>query len=208
MSSETKIESQLMFEAIEERYFSAHHMLIRAAAESLYEAQRYSNIPLRDERLLTSLVMSSLAIEALCNAIGYRVIAGWEDYEQISPWAKIRLLCTSLGISFDRGSHPWQRLQWILTFRNEIAHGRPEHVEIRRVLTSEELEKVMSNNEMNQPRAKFESKITVKNARIALATFREIEGLLTENISNELKLGITVEGWTHRSRSLARGSKQ
>jgi hypothetical protein len=45
MSSETKIESQLMFEAIEERYFSAHHMLIRAAAESLYEAQRYSNIP-------------------------------------------------------------------------------------------------------------------------------------------------------------------
>ncbi|WP_147292886.1 hypothetical protein [Dyella psychrodurans] len=192
-----------LYEAIEERYFSAHHMLLRAAGEALYEAQRIGPVSLREERLLTSMVMSSLAIEALCNAVGYRVVPGWEDYEQISPWAKIRLLCTTLGIYYDRGAHPWQRLRSLLNFRNQIAHGKPEHVRTRRVLTSQELDAVMSNNAMNQPSSKFEANLTAENARIAFATVREIEGLLTENITQELKLGITVEGWTHRSRQLS-----
>jgi len=195
-------DASVRFEVIEERYFSPHHMLIRMAAASLFQAQRHTPIYLREEHILTSIVMSSLAIEALCNAIGYRVVEGWADYEQISPWAKIRLLCSNLGVAYDRGAQPWQRLQALLTFRNQIAHGKPEYVQNRRVLNTAQLEAVMSSNAMNQPLSSLESKLTLDNARSALAVVRQVEELLTENIPHELKLGIAVEGWTYRSREI------
>ena len=178
-------------------------MLIRMAAESLFEAQLRAPTYLREERILTSIVMSSLAIEALCNAIGYRVVEGWSDYEQIPPWAKIRLLCSNLGIAYDRGTQPWQRLQALLTFRNQIAHGKPEYVQNRCVLHAAQLDAMMSSNAMNQPLSSLESKLTLDNARSALAVVRQVEELLTENIPHELKLGIAVEGWTYRSRELS-----
>ena len=124
-------EEKLDVEVTEDRYFSPHHMLLRAASASVMEAQG-TFVRAREFHILTAMVMSALAVESLCNAVGYRVVPGWKDFEQISAWAKIRLICSALGIKYDKGSAPWQQLQILLTFRNAIAHGKPERVLVKR----------------------------------------------------------------------------
>lgn len=193
-------------EVIEERFYSPHHLLLKSASASLMAAQgRFEGG--RDVHILTVMVMSALAIEALCNAIGHRVLKGWEDFEQIPPWAKIRLICKALEIPYDRGKAPWQQLQLLLSFRNTIAHGQPEHVMARRVVSETEYAAQMNDCSACYPESKFEKKLTVENARIALATVRQVEDVLTVNIPDGLKMGITVDAWTHTARDLQRGHK-
>jgi hypothetical protein len=189
------------FETIEEQFFSPHHMLMRMAGEALLVSQRMLRPPLKEEHLLTTMLMSALAVEALCNAVGHRVVVGWEDYEQISAWAKIRLLCTTLNIEYDRGAQPWQRLQTLLAFRNQVAHGKAEHLRRRRVLTAEQADSAL-NSPPTIPLSKLEAKLTVENASAAFAIAREVERILTENVPLELKLGLTVEGGTYTARPM------
>lgn len=191
--------SERYFETIEERFFSPHHMLLRMAGEALFASQRTLRPPLKDEHLLTAMLMSALAVESLCNAVGHRVVGGWEDYEQIPAWAKIRLLCATLNIAYDRGAQPWQQLQVLLTFRNQVAHGKAEHIRYRRVLTAEQADAAL-NSPSSMPPSKLEAKLTLENATAAFATAREVERILTENVPLELKLGLTVEGGTHTAR--------
>ena len=58
-----------------ERPFSAHHMLIGAARAALEDAE--SKRPGWFYAELMAMAMSALAVEALCNAIGERVVADW-----------------------------------------------------------------------------------------------------------------------------------
>lgn len=174
---------------------------MRMAGEALFASQRTLRPPLKDEHLLTAMLMSALAVEALCNAVGHRVVAGWEDYEQIPAWAKIRLLCATLNIAYDRGAQPWQRLQTLLAFRNRVAHGKAEHIQRRCVLTAEQAD-VALNSAPSAPPSKLEAMLTLENALVAFATAREVEKILTENVPLELKLGLTVEGGTYTVRPM------
>jgi hypothetical protein len=201
MSDSAPVADAQYFETIEERFFSPHHMLMRMAGEALFASQRTLRPPLKDEHLLTAMLMSALAVEALCNAVGHRVVAGWEDYEQIPAWSKIRLLCTTLNIAYDRGAQPWQRLQALLAFRNQVAHGKAEHIRHRRVLTAKQADAAL-NGAPTIPPAKLEAKLTLENALIAFATAREVEKILTENVPLELKLGLIVEGGTYTARPM------
>lgn len=188
-------------EVTEERFFSPHHYLLRSASESLMAAQG-SIARSRDIHILSTMVMSALSIEALCNAIGYRVIDGWEDFEQIPPWAKIRLICQALKVPYNRGKSPWQELQNLLSFRNMIAHGKPEHIICKRNFSEWECAHQMNDCSSFYPESKFEKKLTVDNARVALATVRQVEDVLTLNIPENLKIGITVDAWTHSVKPL------
>lgn len=73
---------------------------------------------------MSAILLSALSVEALCNAIGYRLIEGWGDYEQSRPWLKLRVLCRDLDLPFDKGAEPWQSLKDLLDFRNKVAHGK------------------------------------------------------------------------------------
>ena len=91
--------------AARERPFSAHHMFLGAARVALQDSKDkrpgwfYSN--------LIAITMSALAIEALCNTVGERIIDDWKDFESASPVAKLRLLCENLSIDFDKSLEPW-----------------------------------------------------------------------------------------------------
>lgn len=182
-------------EVIEERYFSPHHMLLRAASASVMEAQG-TFVRAREFHVLTAMVMSALAVESLCNAIGYRVVPGWKDFEQISAWAKIRLICSVLGIKYDKGSAPWQQLQILLTFRNAIAHGKPERVVVKGKFSRSDYEKLVINR-FGEPLSKFERELTVENARLSVACVRMVEDLLTSNLPADCQMGLLVDAWTH-----------
>lgn len=180
---------------VEERYFSPHHMLLRAASASVMDAQGSSDRK-RDFHVLTAMIMSALAVEALCNAIGYRVVVGWNDFEQISSWAKIRLICSALGIEYDRGRAPWPQLKILLTFRNTIAHGKPERVVVERTLSRKDYEALVINR-IGEPRSRFERGLTLENARLSLACVRTVEDLLTSKLPVDCQMGLVVDAWTH-----------
>ena len=182
-------------EVTEERYFSPHHLLLRVASTSVMEAQG-AFVRAREFHILTAMVMSALAVESLCNAVGYRVVPGWKDFEQISAWAKIRLICGALGIKFDKGCAPWQQLQILLTFRNAIAHGKPERVVVKGKFSMSDYKKLIINR-FGEPLSKFEKGLTVENARLSVASVRMVENLLTSNLPVDCQMGLLVDAWTH-----------
>lgn len=182
-------------EITEERYFSPHHMLLRAAGASVFAAQQ-RHVSGRELHILTAMVMSALSVEALCNAIGYRVVPGWKDFEQIPAWAKIRLLCGTLKIDYDKGCAPWQQLKALLAFRNATAHGKPERVLAKYTLANADYDG-LAVNRIQEPLSKFESSITLENARLSLACVREVERILTSRLPFESQMGLMVEAWTH-----------
>jgi hypothetical protein len=87
---------------------------------------------------------------------------------RFAAWAKIRLICTALGIDYDKGEAPWQQLQTLLTFRNAIAHGKPEKIVAKQRLRKSAYEKLVVNR-VKEPLSKFERVLTVENARASLA---------------------------------------
>ncbi len=118
---------------VQERHFSAHHMLIRAASVAIDRAKEKRPGWFYDE--LSAMTFAALAIEALGNSIGERVIDGWEtDFESASPIAKLRLLADRLGVTYDKSVEPWSGAIELVKFRNRVAHAKPQ------IVTSSELD--------------------------------------------------------------------
>ena len=121
-----------------ERNFSAHHKLLGAAraavkvAEAGQEGWSLS--------VITAITLCGLAVEAICNAIGDRVVVDWDDFEAAPPKAKLRLLCDKLDVPYDKGREPWGTLMWLLRVRNAIAHAKPELIQEEHHMTREEYE--------------------------------------------------------------------
>jgi hypothetical protein len=72
-------------------------MLIAAARSALQDAEAKGPGSFYSE--LTAMTFSALAIEALCNSIGERMLEDWKDFESATPIAKLRLLASRLVCS-------------------------------------------------------------------------------------------------------------
>jgi hypothetical protein len=90
---------QKMIEVQSERFYSAHHGLLRIARASLDKAKKKE--PGWADHEFVAITLSALAIEAICNAVGKKAVKGWEDFEGCSPTAKVRVICTNLDIEYD-----------------------------------------------------------------------------------------------------------
>lgn len=130
--------------------------------------------------------MSSLSLEALANAIGSRIVPDWVDFESSSPWAKLRLLCETLDLEFDRNSEPWSSAKWLCGFRNKVAHGKPEDLFLELVVTEDAYEKELSK----YPSSALESQVTLGNAKRAFKTVVDIKLLFFQSLPDELNSGI------------------
>lgn len=201
-----RFDAPRLFEIIEERYFSPHHLLLRTAGIALHEAHRrvyFHSTPMRESHTMSAILMSALSVEALCNAIGYRLIEGWGDYEQTTPWVKLRVLCKELKLPFDKGAEPWQSLKDLLDFRNKVAHGKPQWVRrVRSGLDQTALDAALAEHEPSASETWFEAKLRLEEAGKAVALARRVETLLTDALPEDLKLGIVVEGWTMKTREI------
>lgn len=177
----------------QERHFSAHHMLIRAARSALQGAE--SNGQGSFYSALTAMTFSALAIEALCNSIGERMIEDWKDFENATPNAKLRLLAARLGIEYKKDAEPWAAARRFVRFRNAIAHAKPEFVVQEKTLTEEEHNRRPSD----RPKSKLEKQITLGNARRAVAAAENVKDLLCSKVSDEIALGLSVDAWSGRT---------
>ena len=172
-----------------ERNFSAHHKLLGAAraavkvAEAGQEGWSLS--------VITAITLCGLAVEAICNAIGDRVVVDLDDFEAAPPKAKLRLLCDKLDVPYDKGREPWGTLMWLLRVRNAIAHAKPELIQEEHHMTREEYEE----RHYEQPQARLEKELTIKNARKALDAVEELLKQLLPKIAFDKRSGLAGDEW-------------
>lgn len=178
-----------MFRKTEERPFFAHHMLLNVAVLEIAAAE--SSELGRFNKCLTALVMSALAVEALANAVGSRVVPNWAEFEPLRPHEKLNALTSSLGVEANSADEPWTTLRYLGGFRNDIAHPKPEEVTKVRVLSQEGLDKTA----FTTPLSKIERDITLGNAKRCLTAVRALKGLLTDALPEDKRFGIYVDMW-------------
>jgi hypothetical protein len=159
-------------------------MFIGAARVALEDAKKKQPGWFYSE--LTAMVMSALAVEALANAFGKRLVDDWEDFEASSPMAKLRLVCQELALEFDQQKEPWSTIKWLSKFRNLIAHAKPELVTEDYISTRDEYEKKL----MEMPKSALERKITLKDAGRAYYGVEKLKEILSAKVPPEESFGL------------------
>ena len=176
---------------IQERRFSAHHLLIHAAVIARDRSKKKHSGYMFDE--LSAMILSALAVEALCNAIGDRVIDDWaNDFESASPNAKLRLLARHLHIRYDKDKEPWAGARELIKFRNLVAHAKPQLIIEERMMTHEEYDRRL----FDVPQSKLERQISAANANRAVRTVEKLKEILIEKLDRHQKEGLTVDEWS------------
>lgn len=171
------------------RIFSAHHMLIGAARAALQDAE--SKRPGYFYSRLTTITMSALALEALCNAFGEKLFSNWKNHEQLNPIDKLILITDKIGIALSFKVQPWSTARWLYNLRNKIAHAKPEISNETYIWTREEYEK----RERDWPVSKLERQITLGNSRKSIKCIEDIKLLLFNNIKIRDKSGLYCDSW-------------
>lgn len=76
---------------------------------------------------LTANVFSAFTIEAYLNFLGGELFDSWKSLErQLTPRAKLDLICETLDFAPNFGKRPWQSFTPLMSFRNRIAHAKLE----------------------------------------------------------------------------------
>lgn len=186
---------QKIIEVQSERFYSAHHALLRIARHSLDSAKKKESGWADDE--LLAITLSALAIEAICNAVGERAVSGWGDFESCSPTAKLRIVCTRLNIDYDSSREPWATLRWLSKFRNLVAHPKAETLAESKLVSEQEHEQ---GAHRTAPKSKLENLVTLKNAENSIKAVDAALSLFCEKLSAEDRFGISGDMWSHSSR--------
>ncbi len=71
-----------------------------------------------------SLVFTAFTLEAFLNHAGSHLFRHWHYLESLSPKKKLELITEHLAINTDPSKAPWQIVDELFRFRNEIAHGK------------------------------------------------------------------------------------
>jgi hypothetical protein len=173
-----------------ERHFSAHHMLLSAAYTAVNSLDKNKHGWF--DNSLIAMTLSALAVEAMANAFGKRFVKGWEDFERVPPRAKLRLVCNALQLELNFGQEPWATVKWLLKFRNEIAHAKPEIIKTDHILSRDEYEKC----QMEKPNAELEAQITVENAKLAYAAVDRLKDIWCARADPGETFGLYSDSWS------------
>lgn len=184
----------------QQRHFSAHHILIGSAYIALKQAKNKQ--PAMFYNQLITITMCGLALEALANAFGERFVENWKHFENSSPIAKLRVVCTQLEIVPIFHIEPWSSIPWLIKFRNKIAHAKPEIVKEKAILTEAEY---YNRHSAAKPKSKLESDVTLPNAERAFTALVQLKKILCENIPEDKLEGLYADQWSGTTMPISEG---
>jgi hypothetical protein len=174
----------------QERYYSLHHRLFQIARIALKNA--VDSEEGRELNVVTAITFSALGAEAFCNALGYRVAPDWEVFEELKTVQKFEALSQCLNVPFSETSKPWQTLFWLIGFRNDIVHGKPEHIKTHKVLPDIAVEKTR----LDHPKSKLESLLTIGNAKRAVQATKDVYEIFRLATPIDVGFEIFQDGWS------------
>jgi ribosomal protein L31E len=162
-----------------ERHFHPFHLLIDAAQETLQEMSNYQMGS--SAFALSTMLLSSLAVEALANSIGSHKVANWSDYESASPITKLRIISSELEIDYKANESLWKEIRELVKFRNQVAHAKPKILKIDKKINEENLHELL-----NLPPSKIEQEINYENAEKAFKAINQLRSLLCSKLDPEI----------------------
>jgi hypothetical protein len=173
----------------QERFFSAHHLLLATAKAKLAEAEKS---PLgRVQNVLIALSFASLFVEAYCNAVGVKMLEKqWDAQERNSPSHKVQFLRDFLSI-ISSDAEPWTTLIWLGKFRNRIAHPKPQPIDRTKLIDEPRNEQIGAD----MPKSAFENDLTLVNARRAIQAIESLRRLFFEKVPVDRQFGLYTDGW-------------
>lgn len=177
-----------------ERFYSAHHTLLRIAKHSLLLAE--SGSPGWEDEQFIAVTMSGLAIEAICNAIGEKAVEDWCDHETSSPTAKLRVICANLDVTYDKREEPWVSLRWLSKIRNKIAHPKTEQIVTNVSISAEKFKR---DGYRDAPKSKLEREITLASARKSVNAVRSAIEILCAKLEEDAGSQMTMNSWESTS---------
>lgn len=75
-------------------------------------------------QIMASLIFTAFTLEAYLNHIGKEIFICWDDLEQLSPQKKLNVIAEKLVVEKDDGKRPFQTVEKLFRFRNDVAHGK------------------------------------------------------------------------------------
>jgi hypothetical protein len=178
---------------VKERDFEPQHLLIHIARCALEDAEK--KVPGWGNQQFIAIAFSALAIEAMANSFGQRLITRWVDFESSSPIAKLRIICAELKIQPDWAREPWGTVLWLVKFRNKIAHAQPESVVYDKEFPIEECSKTFHDS----PPSKLEAQATLANARRAVKNTNEIHRIFLSKLKPGQHPSLFSDGFSART---------
>jgi len=129
--------------------------------------------------LMSSILLRAFALEAYLNDIGAKTFVFWEEVDSIRVLDKYNLFCKHLKIDADYSKRPYQTLKELFKFRNEIAHGRSQLINVTKEVSS------LEDPFDHIPKPKWKEYCNLKNAE---RVKKDIEKIITE-LHERLGLG-------------------
>lgn len=141
---------------------SSDQMLLSAVAIHQLEKAKKEEDGHRFRGILPSMAFSTFSVEALCNLYGQELFEkNWKHFESMSFVGKVILISESLGISVDLSVEPWQTINEMKNFRNELVHTKP----LKATRTHENVPEDFPNRLLPYPESKsIANKTSVKTA--------------------------------------------
>jgi hypothetical protein len=124
-----------------------------------------------------SLVFRAFALEAFLNWLGPQLLRRWNYLERLKPKEKLDLLTDLIHVTPDYGSRPWQIVERLFHFRNDLAHGKPES---KKVESTEDLKDFLNGKLGQTIQTEWEQFGTEENAVRAREDVEKIADLLYE----------------------------
>lgn len=78
--------------------------------------------------IIPAMVFSAFELEAMCNSFGSVLFPQWEEYEQLKLKGKVLLISNAYGLKVDFGMEPWQTIDEVIKFRNNLVHSKPRTI--------------------------------------------------------------------------------
>ncbi|WP_156184333.1 hypothetical protein [Cellvibrio sp. pealriver] len=149
--------------------------------------------------VMGSLVFTAFTLEAFLNHAGEKVFSCWKDLERLSPKEKLNVISEKIELKIDYGVRPWQLINELFQFRNDIAHGKNITLKLSdtKTLTNYRLD---PNLQHYNAETRWEKYCTKENAERARSEVIEIVELIynSAKISNEypFQFGFEMKGST------------
>lgn len=116
--------------------------------------------------IIPAMVFSAFKLEAMCNSFGSALFPQWEEYEQLKLKGKVLLISNAYELEVDFGVEPWQTINEVIRFRNDLVHSKP-----RTIKETQTLVKMDNGNLLGAlyPNTKARKKATTQNYSIEKA---------------------------------------
>ncbi|QRN86048.1 hypothetical protein JR334_02095 [Clostridia bacterium] len=145
--------------------------------------------------LLGSMLFTAFTFEAFLNHLGKEKIEDWERIDREPVMKKYSVLCDKFDITRDPSRRPYQTLKNLFGFRDNLAHGRTEKLQVNKNVNIKD--DILSHT----PKTKWEKYCNEENAVRARADVERVIVELNQAAGGEkdpFTMGMTVSTMSSR----------